>query len=980
MLLSLCSRAARALGGSKAGRRPLRRMARKNRTTLALEVLETRTLPSYVLNVAGITPPDNTGSGFSGDLPVVAFQFTPTTSSTSQAGTTQVKLGSLQVTMPVGQGSAPLLQDLASLKETIATLTELHPAVGPSVPPKAVAAWQLGDVCVTSVAATDSAETITLTYGSIRESLATPAVSTTWDSVTGAGSGPADFGKQTVKPGGTILDFGTGQVVVQSAGTTLSNSAIGITQFMAAPVASGFTFTTAFGTTSPALLAALTTGRAVRQVTLTNYALNNITHAQQVFEQLTLSNATVVSDAISGTSADNGPTEIFTLKYGAVRETITPTSSNATPMTTSYDFSTGSAVRAANFGMQKVSALGTVIDFGSGKASVMTYATGLTNAVSVNANGQLVPALAQADSLTFTTQASLASPGILAAMASRAPALSHVIITTYKPGVNGPATSVHLDLGQVFITADSISFSAGQRVPQETLTLHYGTVQEQVTAPASKTGSSTLTTTASWDFGRDSGTGPATFGKQTVTAGLPTLSVGDTQIAVTSYAGGVVVSGDGGATSAVAGLHAFQFTAPLGLDGPGLLEALTMGRSLPGNVVLTIPAGARALDQRITLTGAFVAADTISLGAGGMPQESFTLAYTKLEEDSYNITTVQTQGLLASTTVVTEPRQAGLSTAPLANLMNPISVPETDPAYRLFLNISGINGSTIQTGFPDDFDVAAFSNPVTASTQGSTAGDFTVVLPTSPQSAALLQAVATAESFPTITLIAAAHETLGLTPAITWALDNATITSDGIAGGTGAAQEVLTIHCDSITETMTSLDRLGKPLPPITTSWDLLAHQVSGPKTFGGQRETQAPITLDFGTGQTAVYSFSTGATEAVTLDKFGIGHATGQPQVDAVTVTVPVNITAPSILAAVARGGEARFPGMMLTVFNAKKQVKETLFLGDVTITSAQLSMASGANGVMTLVLKPMQIKQTDYVYNSTGALTKTETAVVGD
>jgi type VI protein secretion system component Hcp len=975
MFRSMCQRVVKTLRKTKTGRRAVRRPERSSRAVPTLEALESRDLPSatYMLKFDTIPAPSGKPDSLA-NFTVTSFQFAPIASSGKSGPTTP---GSVQLVISGSQSSAPLLHTLTTVRQSTATLMEMD---GPTSHP-ARATWKLDGATATTItmgAAADgtTTETVTLEYSSLTEQSydmnRNRTWTASWNSLTGAGSAPVGFGDSKLSgAGGVVLDFGdnTGQLGVVRASTTVSNAAIAGKGFTAAPTGGTFTVSTAYGPGSPNILAMLAlghvfaSGAASHKVTLTDYTTSTKGDTPWQFQRYELSDVTVVSDMVTSGAPDNSPLETFTIHYGKVTETVTPLPQVGKPTipatSATYDFGKGTAIVPADFGRQPLAPTGTVIDFGSGQASVDSYAIAYTNPVQTRNNGSIAPGIAQGGTMTITTEADAAAPGIFAGMAAQGSSLKAVTVTTYLTQKGKPAGTLRLTLRDVFITSDTPTIGHGGG-PTDTFTLQFRSLAQDVTAPSARPG--VTHTSDNWDFIDRDGGGSPSFGGQTV-KGLPAISIGDTQIAVSSYSFGATAIANNEPHSSVAALNELQFTAPAGLATPALFLAVARGES-PDKATLIVPTSdGKNVSERIALAGVLVVGDRITLDSSGQPQESVTLAYSQMQESTYGFD-IHGKQISTSTATVREVQQAGLSPSPWACPSAALS----GDGYQYFLRIQDIPGTTTSTNHRGDFNALGFSESIQANRNTAVAGDIAVALPVNPASASLLAAMAAGRSFADVDLIGARPVRGTLTDTLIWNLGNVTITSDGTSGGV----EVLTLHFQSLKETVIPLTPdQNSLLAPVSTNWDLGSNHVSGATTFGMQKVTGQAITLDFGSGQTGVGSFSTTVAQPVTLDKLGVAHAAGHPSVGDVTINLPLNATAPGILANLAPGKS--LARVKLTVIDTKgKQVQETLDLTDVTIVSEQQSPGASFGSEVNLVLRAKQINHTD----SSGKLVKTETA----
>jgi type VI protein secretion system component Hcp len=170
-----------------------------------------------------------------------------------------------------------------------------------------------------------------------------------------------------------------------------------------------------------------------------------------------------------------------------------------------------------------------------------------------------------------------------------------------------------------------------------------------------------------------------------------------------------------------------------------------------------------------------------------------------------------------------------------------------------------------------------------------------------------------------------------------WSLSNVQIIADGLSDVAGKTPlETLTLRFGAITETITpSAGAKG-----ITASWDPTTASGSGPTTFGGQTlPAQQPVQLDFGSGQVAVGSFSTGMDRSANVDNAGSGlSANGPLTFQDLVFTMPVGAASPAVLAALTQGTVLAKP-VVLTVATTLHEPAETLTFNNVRVVGDQVS-----------------------------------------
>jgi len=949
MLHSWWNRVKETLSGTR-GRRGRRTSAQSGRGSrkrpLSVEALEDRMLPTtYSLSMLGPIFGNVT-------VPVASFQF-----NSSTAGPNGPNFGALQVTTAAGAESASTLSALASGGQLVkAVLTAEGPPLGGSA--QTLETWTLSNAFITSISESgpdpilgNADETLTLDYAAVSEeffrtSSSSSGVTASWSG--SSSTGPATFGGQTVSARDTIA-FGSGQAAVQSWSAALSDPVRSLSPPLSAGAQPGaFTVSIAADMASPAIFHAFTQKTVLPSVGLT---IDNIP-GPGVFETITLSQVTITSDAFASHLAQQ-PTETFTLSYGKIAEQV---NTGGGAITSSWDFNARSGTAPGNFGAQQVSAP-TVIGFGSGQSQVASFAANFANPVNA---GSLTAAGAQAGTFQVTIPAGAASPGILSAL-TRGRELTHSVALT-SSFLDGEIAQ-KLILYGVFITGDTITCTAGQ-VPSETFTLQYGGITEL----ASRDGAQNTSTAATWDLVSGKVTAPSNFGLQTVTksgSAHETLDFGSGQVALTSFSGGFTPAGNGSTT-----LHDFQFTAPVGLESAPLLGALASSETLNFPVVLTVvvptASGGSQTRETFTLSGVRVTGQAFSWSQGdASPEETFTLDSAQVKE------TTNPGGLTAT---VSQTTQGGVSLAPLPG-PGVSGIDRTKMKYFIQLNgsLQGIvtEGSR-DPAHPHYSDVAAFSYSSSAAGSQAGFGDLTVSI--REASANLLSALAmgTAQSI-TATLVAAAQSVTSLAwyDFATWTLPNVQITADGSSDVVGSGPlETLTLQFTAITETITPAG-----VKPITASWNLATGTGSGPTTFGGQT-VRGPITLDFGSGQVAVGSFSTGMDRSANADNAGIGGlaANGPLTFQDLVFTMPAGAASPAVLAALSEGTVLAKP-VVLTVAAKGRQPAQTLTFGNVRVVGDQFSFGTGdANSEETVELQYGSVSE-----GHTGTITPTVVPVIG-
>jgi type VI protein secretion system component Hcp len=936
------------------------RHGRRPGAALAVETLEDRSVPSvsYFLKLDGITGPA-TDAGHVGEFRLTTFRFD--TSSPGRNGMNQPVLGDLEATTSVGQGSAGLLSALVSGGAIDQAVLTAQVDATPAQPSHVLATWTLSDVLVTSIgnsgasATAGAAEAITLQYSAIQESVSYPdprdasridTATASWDGAAGSDTGPASFGGQTLPAGGTTIDFGTGQAGVLSFQGGLANTGSSgqpVTQLQAVD----FTVSTRVGATSPALFAALTQGTTLQQdVSLTVFKQDSRTSSYSVFEHVTLTHATVTGDGISGTAGDDGPVETFTLGYAKIVQTVTPDGTQASAVTASWDFATGTGSGPAAFGGQVVSpaAGSTVIDFGTGQSPVLAFATDFANPVAIATNGGLTPGGAAAGTFQITVPTGAVSPAILGALTQGGPLENPVVVTTYRPTTPGQHVIVwqQLRLSDVVVTSDTTGIT-GDGVLSDTFTLQYGTISEEVDSPTPTGG--VQRTTASWDLLQGGINDPGNFGLQTVSGQQATLDFGTGQVAIDSFRGGFTSSP---AAEVPATLHEFQLTAAVGQDSPGLLAALASGAPI-GSVVLTVlNSSGQSVSERFTLGGVYVSSDAFTTTGGGL-EETFTLAYHQVKEETFGVTSSGTQSV---STTLTQTTEADVSLAPLSG---PDAAGADATGLSYFLGLSGVLANNSNPRHPNDFDVLSITSGAVPTVNGPLQGEFHVTLPVNEASAHLLQILASGQRLSRAVLSA---DTLHGNFA-TWTLSNVIITTDGPAGIMGGLPaESIDLNYSAITETIS---------PSITASWD--GHTGTGPTTFGGGTVSGQPITLDFGSGQVAASAFSIGLASAGSLVPGDL------------VVTMPAGAATPAVLAALTQGAVLGDAVVLTVTDTTNGRLVERLTLEGVRVGSDQLSFGTGGSDTEeTIHLRYDILEQDDFVYTASGHLLETESATTPD
>src|SRR5262249_39995574 len=484
-------------------------------------------------------------------------------------------------------------------------------------------------------------------------------------------------------------------------------------------------------------------------------------------------------------------------------------------------------------------------------------------------------------------------------------------------------------LSNVLIVADTIDVGlTNPSLPTETFTLKYGEIAETVDPSAY---SRDPVTSVDWNLQTGSVSGGTSAGTQTVSGEVLTLSLAGTQIALDSYTVGFgTPAGDGSAA-----LHELKVTAPWGWEAPYLLRRIADGNTLSQPVTLTVWRGSTLLTERFTFSDVKITSEAFTFDyTQGIPEQTFTLAYAQVKEETFGVSnTGQQIGPMTTTATQTTNSSVSLSPLPVADYGGPDA-----PNFKYFMYVNGLQGNTTDTKHSGAFDVTAFTYGVRAGQYLPVFDDFRVSLSINQLSGNFLAKLASAANISQVKVIAA--NTAGTEyDFATWTLNNVQFTSDRSASPDDKQPtETFTLHFTKVTESITPTNQDGTPGTPITAAYDFGTASATGATTFGGASVPDAPFVLDFGSGQAAVQSFSIGFASHVTISGGeGVTPRSNAPlTMDFLPVALAPGPFSPAVLSNLAQGTVFFRTPITLTLQDAGgDRVNERLTLYDVQLVS---------------------------------------------